>query len=103
MKMSRAVLAAFGTIVIAAACNTSGTAGSGGGSGSCTSKQVQVVYLKGTMDGKKQCASIPAACGATASCSDQACISALYGLCASPYIGVGCSDTAPPTIVSCNP
>ncbi len=46
---------------------------------------------------------IPASCGTTPSCSVQACIHDLYGLCDAPYIGVGCSDTFPPVIVSCNP
>jgi hypothetical protein len=75
----------------------------GSNSTSCSTTQVEVAYLGGGSDGKSECKPIPAACGSTASCSDMACISALYGLCASPYIGVGCSDTAPPTIVSCNP
>jgi len=73
------------------------------GSGSCSSSQVEVAYFGGGSDGKTECKPIPAACGSTAACANQACISALYGLCASPYIGVGCSDTQPPTIVSCNP
>jgi hypothetical protein len=69
----------------------------------CSSSQVQVEYLGGGSDGKMTCAAIPSACGGTASCAAQPCIAAMYGLCASPYIGVGCSDTAPPTIISCNP
>jgi hypothetical protein len=79
-------------------------AGCGGDSSSnCDSTKVEVKYFGGANDGKTECKGIPAPCGATASCAVQACISALYGLCASPYIGVGCSDTFPPTIVSCNP
>jgi hypothetical protein len=35
-------------------------------------------------------------------CIDDTCRAALYDLCESPAIGVGCSDTFPPTIISCN-
>ena len=77
----------------------------GGSSGNdCSETQVEVKYFRGTMDGKTECKPIPAACGATASCVVQACISAMYDYCVAPeYIGVGCSDTFPPTIISCNP
>jgi hypothetical protein len=75
----------------------------GGGSDGCGDDQVEVAYLGGDDDGRTECAPIPAACGATASCASDECRGALYGLCESPYIGVACSDTAPPTIVSCNP
>lgn len=69
----------------------------------CADDQVEVTYLGGDDDGRTECAAIPAACGATASCASDECRGALYGLCESPYIGVACSDTFPPTIVSCNP
>ena len=69
---------------------------------SCSSSEVEVVYLGGARDDETVCKPIPAACGATAACSVQACIAAMYGYCESPYIGVACSDTAPPTIISCN-
>jgi hypothetical protein len=74
-----------------------------GGNGSCGDDQVEVAYLGGDDDGRTECAPIPAECGATASCANDACRGALYGLCESPYLGVACSDTLPPTIVSCNP
>jgi hypothetical protein len=74
-----------------------------GGSDGCGDDQVEVAYLGGDDDGRTECAPIPAACGATASCASDECRGALYGLCESPYIGAACSDTLPPTIVSCNP
>lgn len=92
--MKRRIVLAL--VLALAACGDSG-------SSSCSKTQVEVDYLGGGSDGKKQCEPIPASCGSTASCADQACIAALYSLCQSPYIGVGCSDTFPPTIVSCNP
>ena len=68
----------------------------------CAENQVEVAYLTGARDGETVCKPIPAACGTTAACGVQACISAMYAYCESPYIGAGCSDTFPPTIISCN-
>lgn len=86
-------------LLIAAGC---GGDDDGGGDG-CAEDQVEVAYLGGEDDGRTECAPIPAECGATAGCDSDECRGALYGLCESPYIGVACSDTVPPTIVSCNP
>ena len=86
-------------LVLAAGVAACGDSGSNG----CSDSQVEVKYFGGGSDGKTTCAAIPSACGATASCAAQPCIAAMYNLCAQPYIGVGCSDTAPPTIISCNP
>lgn len=69
---------------------------------SCGVDQVEVVYLGGARDEETVCKPIPAACGTTASCSNTPCIAAMYGYCEPPYIGVGCSDTLPPPIISCN-
>ncbi len=69
----------------------------------CAEDQVQVMYLGGSRDGEQVCKPLPASCGGSASCSDLACIRDMYGYCESPYIGVGCSDTFPPPIISCNP
>ena len=97
--MKRTVLAC----VILASSALTFAACSGSGGGGCTDQEVEVDYLGGASDGKTECKPIPAACGAMASCADQACASAIYGLCAAPYIGAGCSDTFAPTIISCNP
>jgi hypothetical protein len=83
-------------LALVAACGSSS-------SDACTTDQVEVSYLGGTRDGQTVCKPIPMSCNGTASCSVMACIHDLYGYCDSPYIGVGCSDTFPPTIVSCNP
>ena len=73
----------------------------GSGDDDCSEDEVQVSYL-GTANDRTECSPIPAACGEVADCDVTACISAMYGLCQSPAIGVGCSDTFPPTIISCN-
>jgi len=67
----------------------------------CGADQVEVAYL-GTSNDRTECRAIPTECGAVAQCAEQDCIRALYGLCEGDTIGVGCSDTFPPTIVSCN-
>jgi hypothetical protein len=79
-------------------------AGCGSSSDACGANEVEVDYLGGgARNGDVACAPVPASCGATASCADNACIRDMYGLCTAGYIGVACSDTFPPTIISCNP
>ena len=77
--------------------------GSSSSSSSCRDTEAEVDYLRGTRDGQTVCKPLPASCGTTASCADNACIRDMYGYCESPYLGVACSDTFPPTIISCNP
>ena len=67
----------------------------------CGTDQVEVAYL-GTSNERTECHPIPSACGAIAQCAELECIRELYGLCEDPAIGVGCSDTFAPAIVSCN-
>ncbi len=74
-----------------------------GSSDECSEDQVEVDYLGGARDNEVTCKPTPMSCGATASCADNACIAAMYALCESPYIGVACSDTFAPPIISCNP
>jgi hypothetical protein len=69
----------------------------------CSDTQVRVDYIRGARDGDTVCKPIPASCGTTGSCAVNACIRDMYGYCDAPYLGVGCSDTFPPTIISCNP
>ena len=69
----------------------------------CRTDQVQVDYIRGTRDGQTICKPIPASCAGTGSCANNACIRDMYGYCDSPYLGVACSDTFAPTIISCNP
>ena len=70
---------------------------------SCSTDDVEVDYFRGDRDGETLCKPVPATCGGAASCGVNECIRDMYALCDSPYIGAGCSDTFPPTIISCNP
>jgi hypothetical protein len=75
----------------------------GGGSDECGEDQVEVVYLGGERDEEVVCEPRPATCDNPASCSDTDCLAEMYDFCEAPYIGVACSDTFPPPIISCNP
>lgn len=75
----------------------------GGSDEECGEDQVEVNYLGGERDGEVVCEERPATCDNPASCVDNDCIADMYGLCESPYTGVGCSDTFAPPIISCNP
>lgn len=78
-------------------------AGCGSSDPGCKANEVEVDYLGGgSRLGEVDCNPLPASCGAMASCGDNACIRDMYAMCLAPYIGVACSDTSPPTIISCN-
>ena len=49
------------------------------------------------------CMPIPDACQGQADCFDQGCAAAMYELCGADIVNTGCSDTFPPTVISCNP
>ncbi|MBA3461638.1 MAG: hypothetical protein H0T46_16870 [Deltaproteobacteria bacterium] len=85
---------AIAVLILASACSSS--------SDECAKTEVEVVYLGGARDEETVCKPLPASCGGTGSCAVQACIRDMYGYCESPYIGVGCSDTFAPPIISCN-
>jgi hypothetical protein len=89
-------------VIGALALGGCGSSSSGSGT-SCRETEVQIDYIRGTRDGQTVCKPLPASCGGTASCASNNCIRDMYGYCDSPYLGVGCSDTFPPTIISCNP
>lgn len=70
----------------------------------CKENEIEVAYLGGgPRDDETVCKPRPATCDDPAKCDDNDCIAAMYGLCESPYIGVACSDTFEPVIISCNP
>ncbi len=79
------------------------TTGCGSSSTDCAEDQVEVVYLGGARDHETVCKPRPTTCPNPASCGDSACIRDMYALCEAPYLGVGCSDTFAPPIISCNP
>lgn len=72
------------------------------GCDACLVDEVCVIHMGDDGD-TEACAPIPDECGDEAACGDNTCVSALYGLCDDDWIGVGCSDTLAPTLVSCNP
>lgn len=94
--MRLTILAALVALAGALACGSSS-------SNDCRTDQVQVDYIRGPRDNETVCKPLPASCGGAASCAVNACIRDMYGYCESPYLGVACSDTFPPTIISCNP
>ena len=49
------------------------------------------------------CEPIPAVCNGEPSCMDDECASAMLEACGEDDYSSGCSDTFPPTVVSCNP
>jgi len=84
--------------LVAAGCGSSSSADKG-----CRDTEVEVAYLGGPRDNEVVCKPIPASCGTVGDCGVNACIRDMYGYCDSPYLGKACSDTFPPTIISCNP
>ena len=70
---------------------------------SCSACGAQQVCVKTFGDEELTvCASIPEACDGQADCFEQTCVAALYDLCGDNFINTACSDTFPPTVISCN-
>ena len=67
----------------------------------CNQTQLCVMTFD-TLADAIECAPIPMVCNGTADCSDQACAAAMYGFCGEDFISNGCSDTFPPTVISCH-
>lgn len=89
--------------ILASCGDDDGAAAAKQGCDACAEGQVCVAYLGDDDTEREECASAPGACGDAPACEVDACRGALYGLCEEGWIGVGCSDTFPPPIVSCNP
>ena len=70
------------------------------GCDACGEGEYCINYLGGERDGEELCAAIPDACDGDDSCE---CRGEMYDGCEEPYYGVGCSDSFPPTLISCNP
>jgi hypothetical protein len=95
---------------LAAASLTLGACGDDGsgstpaqGCDACADAEVCVAYLSDdATKEREECAPAPEACGDTPTCEVDTCRGAMYGLCDEGWIGVACSDTFPPPIVSCN-
>ena|GEM_PF-5981059 len=67
----------------------------------CSTDQICVVVFS---DEKSvTCEDVPAECADDASCTDDECMIAMFESCPEDFINTGCSDTFPPTVISCNP
>ena len=66
----------------------------------CSSGQICVMEF--SVEDTTRCEDIPAVCGSEAACDDGECQSAMYDYCPADTNGWGCSDTFPPTVISCN-
>jgi hypothetical protein len=85
-----------------------GAGGTGGGNApvtvaSCDAcNEAQVCVRTFDAEDTIECMPIPMVCNAMADCFDEACSVAMYDLCGDDFINNGCSDTFPPTVISCN-
>ena len=74
--------------------------GNGEGCNSCLGDELCVIEFS---DPKvERCEPIPETCNGIADCSNIDCQAAMYDYCPDETAGWGCSDTAPPTFISCN-
>jgi hypothetical protein len=69
------------------------------GCDACADGEVCMVYFEDDGTNREECAMLPAECAGDSSCE---CRGPMYSLCEDPFYGVACSDTFPPTLVSCN-
>ena len=67
----------------------------------CGADQICVVVFSD--ERTTRCEDIPDDCGTDASCFDDVCVEAMFDSCPDGFINAGCSDTFPPTVISCNP
>ena len=67
----------------------------------CEDGEVIVSYV-GTENDRDECSDTPAACDVDDPCFDDACVSALYGLCEEGTLGSACAEIGGPVTVSCN-
>lgn len=69
--------------------------------GACSTTQICVMVFAD--ETTASCQAIPDECGSEASCTDDACAVAMFEACPEGGFNTGCSDTFPPTVISCNP
>jgi hypothetical protein len=72
------------------------------GCDACADSQICVVGFPSTGDNVYRCEPIPEVCGDVANCFDVECEMAMYDACPSDTWAWACSDTFPPTVISCN-
>lgn len=69
--------------------------------GQCGDDEICVIVYSD--ETTQSCEAIPEVCGTDASCTDDDCAMAMYDSCPESFVNTGCSDTFPPTMISCNP
>jgi hypothetical protein len=88
------------------ACNGGGGDGNVGdddGDGDCDScAESELCVIEFAETNVERCEAIPEVCGGTGDCTDTECQSAMYDYCPEETSAWGCSDTFPPTLISCN-
>lgn len=93
--------ALFLTMALVACGGGSDDSGAGGGGcDACADGEICLVYFEESGDTREECAALTPNCSGDDSCE---CRGEMYGQCEDPFVGVSCSDTSPPTIISCNP
>ena len=70
------------------------------GCDSCSENQICVIEFGETK--VERCETLPEICNGTGSCTEMDCVSAMYDYCPEETGATGCSDTYPPTVISCN-
>lgn len=87
-------------VILLVACGSGeGDPAESEGCDACADGEICLVYFEDSGE-REECAALPDSCAGDDSCE---CRGDMYDLCEDPFLGVGCSDTAPPTIISCNP
>ncbi len=102
----RVVLSFAGVLCFACGDDDSSSDGSGATGpvsdcSACGSNQICVRVFGG--EDTIACEAIPAECNGTADCFEASCASAMYAFCPDGFVNTACSDTFPPTVISCNP
>jgi hypothetical protein len=88
------------------ATDDTGAVGGGGPSGevsACSAcADTQVCIMEFSEEDTVRCEPIPEVCAGEANCFDVECQMAMYDYCPLETWAWGCSDTFPPTVISCN-
>jgi hypothetical protein len=76
--------------------------GACGGDDGCKDNEVELDYFVNHEVDHTQCKPLPASCNGVGDCSAMTCIRDMYNLCDTGFLADACSDTFPPTIISCH-
>ena len=79
--------------------DTSGQQQTGSGCEACSDTELCVIEFGDARE--ERCEPIPEVCNGVGSCADTECTSAMYDYCPDETSAWGCSDTSPPTFISC--